>query len=333
MRYSKYIWIFLLSLWVVPGVRAQYINIVCAGEVGVVYRVQGNPGSTFIWNVQGGNISDNYGDSIRVNWGNLPGEYDLRVQEFSKYGCASSPVSGKVLVSAPLLDLGENRDICEGEVTEILTQGIYYSYLWHDGSVTPNYIGRNQGIISLTVSDRYGCKTTDNLLLTVHNLPEVDLGRDTSLCGIETLVLDAGDDGVEFLWSNGQTSREITVFEGLNDYSVTVTNEFGCVSTDEIKINSCSVVDYFKNMPSGFTPNGDGKNDVWNIPLLQSFPQAIVEVYDRWGLLVFRSEPGYSNPWDGTSAGKEMPMDSYYFVINLNSPGLEPVSGTITLIK
>jgi gliding motility-associated-like protein len=87
-------------------------------------------------------------------------------------------------------------------------------------------------------------------------------------------------------------------------------------------------------MPTAFTPNGDGKNDVWNIPELQIFPLAVVEIYDRWGSLVFRSESGYSKPWDGTWGGKEMPMDSYYYVITFNSPGgLEPMSGTVTLIK
>jgi gliding motility-associated-like protein len=283
--------------------------------------------------VQGGIISVNYGDSIRVNWGNQPGEYSLRVQEFSKNGCAATPVSGKVLVSSPVLELGANKEICSGEVVEILPAGTFSTYLWQDGSVKPNYIGREQGIISLTVTDQYGCTKKDELLLTVHPLPRVNLGRDTSLCGIETITLDAGGDGATYTWSTGQTSREVSVFEGAQKLSVSVTTEFGCVSGDEISINSCSVVEYFKNMPSAFTPNGDGKNDVWNIPELQNFPQAVVEIYDRWGTLVFRSESGYSKPWDGYSNGKEMPMDSYFYVINLNSPGLEPLAGTVTLIK
>jgi gliding motility-associated-like protein len=333
MRYSKYIWIFLIFLGLSPGISAQYINIVCAGDAGVVYRVQGNPGSTFVWNVQGGAISANYGDSIKVDWGNIPGEFNLRVQEFSKYGCAATPVSGKVLVSSPLLELGANKEICSGEVIEILPSGTFYSYLWHDGSVKPNYIGRLQGEISLTVSDQYGCTKFDKLLLTVHPMPVVDLGRDTILCGTENITLDAGSDGAVYNWSTGQTSREITVFEGMQKITVNVTNEFGCTSQDEINIKSCSTIDYFRNMPTAFTPNGDGKNDVWNIPELQTFPLAVVEIYDRWGSLVFRSESGYSKPWDGTSGGKEMPMDSYYYVISLNSPGLEPIAGTVTLIK
>ena len=333
MRYSRYIWLFVLSLGLFQGIRAQYINIVCAGDAGIVYRVQGNPGSTFVWNVQGGIISANYGDSIQVNWGDVPGEYNLRVQEFSKYGCAATPVSGKVLVSSPNLDLGANKEICSGDVIEILPTGTFSSYLWQDGSVKPNFIGREQGTISLTVSDQYGCKNSDNMFLTVHPLPSVNLGRDTSLCGIETITLDGGGDGASYAWSTGQTSREINVYEGVQKISVTVTSEYGCTASDDITINACSVAEYFKNMPSGFTPNGDGKNDVWNIPELQNFPQAVVEIYDRWGTLVYRSEAGYSKSWDGYSNGKPMPMDSYFYVINLNSPGLEPLAGTVTLIK
>jgi len=333
MRYSKYIWIFLLSLGFSPGVRAQYINIVCAGDTGVMYRVQGNPGSTFVWNVLGGAISANYADSIKVDWGDTPGEYVLRVQEFSKFGCAASPVSGLVKVSSPTIELGPDKEICQGEIIELIPVGSFYSFLWLDGSVKPNFIGRQQGIISLTVSDQYGCKKSDSMYLTVHPIPVVNLGKDTSLCGIETITLDGGSDGVTYNWSNGQTSSEITVFEGLQKISVSVINEFGCVNQDEILIGACSVEEYFKKMPTAFTPNGDGKNDVWNIPELQTFPLAVVEIYDRWGTLVFRSESGYSKPWDGNSSGKEMPMDSYYYVINLNSPGLEPLAGTVTLIK
>ncbi len=333
MHYSKYILIFLLSLGISLGMKAQYINIVCTGDTGVMYRVQGNPGSTFVWDVQGGLVSVNYGDSIKVDWGALPGEFNLRVQEFSKFGCPAAPMSGKVLVSAPDLELGDDSEICVGEVVEILPVGTFYSYLWQDGSTNPNFIGRNAGLINLTVTDKYGCEKSDELQLTVHPLPLVELGRDTSLCGIENIILDAGNDGISYLWSTGQISREITVFEGVQKINVTVTDEFGCKNTDELNINACSTVDYFKAMPTAFTPNGDGKNDVWNIPELQSFPQAVVEIYDRWGSLVFRSESGYSNPWDGNAFGKEMPMDSYYFVINLNSPGLEPVSGSVTLIK
>ena len=61
----------------------------------------------------------------------------------------------------------------------------------------------------------------------------------------------------------------------------------------------------------------------------------MVEIFDRWGTLVWRSEPGYSNPWDGRNMkGNEMPMDSYHFVIQLNTgAGKDAVTGIITVIR
>jgi gliding motility-associated-like protein len=305
----------------------------CGGDSGIMYIAKGNPGSTFVWDAQGGSVIANYVDSILVDWGNLPGEYDLSVQEFSDFGCAGTPVNVKVIVTSPDLELGTNQEICSGEEVEIRTAGTFNSYLWHDGSVLPYYVSNKQEAISLTVTDQNGCLKTDNMFMTMHPLPFVDLGKDTSLCGIESMILDGGSDGASFEWSTGETSREITVFEGSQNISVNVINEFDCEAQDQIVINPCSTADYFRNMPTAFTPNGDGKNDVWNIPELQSFPQAVIEIYDRWGLLVFRSESGYSKSWDGTKNGKEMPMDSYYYVINLNEEGKEPITGTVTLIK
>lgn len=334
MRVGKIIWLWLILQWIIPGAHAQYINIVCAGDTGVVYRVGGSPGSTFTWNVEGGTIVSDYGDSIKVNWGQTQGLYNIRVQEFSKYGCPAVPVIGKVLVSAPGIELGPDLEICEGESIEIRPTGQFSSYLWQDGSTGPSLLASRQGYFKLTVSDSYGCTRSDSLFLQVNRLPLVNLGRDTSLCGNESIVLDGGNDGILFNWSTGENSREITVYEGRKLIWVEVINQFQCVAFDSILIEDCSVDERFKDMPTAFTPNGDGRNDTWRIPQLEPFPQAVVEVYDRWGKMIFRSEPGYSNPWDGNSAdGRKMPMDSYYFVISLGDGKSNPLAGTVTIIK
>jgi gliding motility-associated-like protein len=334
MILRRYIWLILILLGIATGLQAQYVNTVCAGDTGVVYRVQGTPGSTFVWNVAGGSIARNWGDSVSVNWGIKEGIYTIRVQEFSRYGCPAIPVTARVQVSAPALDLGDDLSICRGESIEIRPEGQFDSYLWQDGSTNPWFIGQNQGYISVAVTNENGCVRSDSLYLSVHDQPVVDLGPDTSLCGNESLVLDAGPDGMNYQWSNGETNRTITVYAGYQRISVKVTDEYTCSAIDTIVINACTVDDIFKDMPTAFTPNGDGQNDVWNIPQLATFPQAVVEIYDRWGNLIFRSEPGYSNPWDGVSDdGRVMPMDSYYFVIDTKEKGSKPLVGTVTLIK
>jgi len=336
MNIRKYIVIFsvMLVAWTSSVLAQEYLAIVCAGATGMDYSVQGSAGSSFVWKVSGGVIVEDYGDSIIVDWGNVPGVYDIRVQEFSNYGCPALPKSGKVLVSAPNIVLGSDIEICQGEFVEIDPAGVFYSYLWHDNSTLDSFIASTEGYIRLEVSDQYGCKRSDSLYLTVHPLPFVDLGPDTALCGIEQAYIDAGEDGILFNWSTGEGSREITIYEGGKTIMVEVTDVNNCVSYDTLKVLPCSPEERFKDMPTAFTPNGDGKNDVWRIPEVEPFPAVVIEIFDRWGNLVFRSDPGYSTPWNGISQnGKEMPMDSYYFVIDLGDNISEPLVGTVTLIK
>ncbi|MCK5692318.1 MAG: gliding motility-associated C-terminal domain-containing protein, partial [Bacteroidales bacterium] len=115
-----------------------------------------------------------------------------------------------------------------------------------------------------------------------------------------------------------------------------VENIYGCFGSDTVMVNNCSVEFYFRDIPTAITPSdGNGLNDYWVIDKLASFSQAVVEIFDRWGTLVWKSEPGYSNPWDGRNMkGEEMPMDSYHFVIELNNEIEDDhVTGIITVIR
>ena len=82
---------------------------------------------------------------------------------------------------------------------------------------------------------------------------------------------------------------------------------------------------------NGFSPNGDGVNDTWELPFLSDYPNAIVEVYNRWGLQVFRSER-YVKPWDGTYEGDLLPSASYYYVIDYTGNGSRVETGAVTIL-
>ena len=62
------------------------------------------------------------------------------------------------------------------------------------------------------------------------------------------------------------------------------------------------------------------------------YPDAIVEVYTRWGTIVFKSEPGYPNPWNGNYQGRPLPLDSYYYVVDPKN-GTHPLKGIVTIVK
>ncbi|WP_411768207.1 gliding motility-associated C-terminal domain-containing protein, partial [Winogradskyella sp. A3E31] len=81
-----------------------------------------------------------------------------------------------------------------------------------------------------------------------------------------------------------------------------------------------------------FSPNGDGDNELFVITCIENFPNNTLEVYNRWGNIVFK-EKGYQNTWDGTSNGRsvingsrQLPVGTYYYVLNLGD-GSKPMTG------
>jgi gliding motility-associated-like protein len=81
------------------------------------------------------------------------------------------------------------------------------------------------------------------------------------------------------------------------------------------------------------TPNGDTYNDTWTPLNIGSYENALVQVFNRWGGLVFESTGGTSyQAWNGTNEGAELPVGTYYYIIDLNT-GDEPQTGPITIIR
>jgi gliding motility-associated-like protein len=210
----------------------------------------------------------------------------------------------------------------------------YSSYLWHDGSTAPSYTTGQEGWVRVEVTDGNGCPGRDSVYVTVYELPVVDLGPDTTICSDEGFLLDAGPGYASYLWSSGEISQRITVYNnGNQEVWVEVESEQGCVGGDTIFFEPCQGK-YNIKPPSGITPNGDGVNDVWNIYDLRHFPQAVVEIFDQWGTLVWKSEPGYSIPWDGnTMEGRAVPVDSYHYIIHFNDGSNKRHVSYLTVIR
>jgi len=112
-------------------------------------------------------------------------------------------------------------------------------------------------------------------------------------------------------------------------YVLTVTDTNGCNYLDSVEV----VYNDDLDIPSGFTPNGDGKNDVWEIEVLEEFPEAKVQIFNRWGELLFEQDNGYQEPWDGTYQGEALPIGTYYYIIDLKSDRFEALTGPITILK
>ena len=126
----------------------------------------------------------------------------------------------------PILDLGQDQTICPGEVV-IYDPGMPgVSYLWHDGSTNSTYETNHGELIYLTITDICGT-STDTVELTESTVgPQVDLGQDVAACQGESITIDAGISGVQYVWQDGSTMNELVVTQS-GVYSLTVSNSCG----------------------------------------------------------------------------------------------------------
>ena len=84
-------------------------------------------------------------------------------------------------------------------------------------------------------------------------------------------------------------------------------------------------------VPNTFTPNGDGVNDTWNVKYLVDYPGATVDIFNRYGVKLYQIV-NYVSPWDGTKNGTELPVGTYYYVINPRNER-KPIYGSVTIIR
>jgi len=210
------------------------------------------------------------------------------------------------------------------------------SYLWSDGLTSASRSGLPAGEYGLIITDENSCLSDTIIILTQPDTLKISSESTQPWCpdtpdGEIRLTVTGGVVGTdyEYSWSDNSTTRDITdIYSGL--YIVTVSDLNGCALIDTINLEplneTCLII------PNAISPNGDLINDEWNIGMMDIYPQAEVKVFNRWGMVVWRSEKGYPQPWDGRSNGKLLPVDSYHYIIDLNN-GSKPIVGNITIVR
>jgi gliding motility-associated-like protein len=337
---AKLIMVLLLFLVLTNAgkyLAAQNSVTICAGQKGIKYQVIGDLGSVFHWMVAGGQIvSDPNANIITVNWGNEPGNYKITVYEEKTTGCLGNTKEMNVeLQPATIVDLGNDVSLCEGGQVEFNagenTDINQNKYSWQDGSTDTKFVASTSGIYWLEATNLIGCSFRDSVILVVNPLPKINLGNDSLLCEPDELVLDAGSFGGYYEWSNGENSQTITAHENEGKIWVKVTDSKGCSSSDTIQILSCLELSDLL-IPKAFTPNSGTTGSLWIIGGAENYPNISVKIYNRWSILIYKSEMGYHKPWDGTSNGKDLPMDAYYYIINTGD-GSKDIVGSVTIIR
>ncbi|HVA97929.1 MAG TPA: gliding motility-associated C-terminal domain-containing protein, partial [Bacteroidia bacterium] len=276
----------------------------------------------------------------------LSGDYILTVTDAS--GCTI--VDSAIVTSAvtTLVNAGNDTSFCQsGSILLNATGnvgGLTYQWFQMPGWIP---IGNTQSVtvVPPTGSTTYevvatngSCPDTSSVIVTSNPLPTANAGADQTIVIYANVTLGGnptGPPGSTYSWvpttglNDSTSANPVATPATTTTYTVTVTNAFGCSARDSITITVLPEITF----PNGITPNGDGKNDVWIIDNIQYFPKCLVEIYNRWGELLF-SSPGYTTKWDGTYQGKPLPVGTYYYIINLNDPRFPNVyTGPITILR
>ena len=242
-----------------------------------------------------------------------------------------------------LADAGTDTAICYGD--EIILSGSGgTSALWqpsdsfiNPSSFTPIASPLSKITYSLTVTQG-ACYDIDSITIDVYQLIGIDAGQDTMIgIGKSYILGPTVDLFASYQWQPATGLDDAYIMNPVATPSETTiyylagTSSDGCLETDSVII---SVTE--KIIPaSGFTPNSDGTNDFWEIEYADVYPNMTVEIFSRWGKRVFYSK-GYNNDtrWDGKYKGKNLPIGTYYFIINLNDgTGKKPITGPVTIIR
>jgi hypothetical protein len=222
------------------------------------------------------------------------------------FGCVNTDEIEVTVNPLPVIDAGEDQEICEGyEVTLSGTGAGGGSYDWSGGVIDGEaFMPAVTTVYTLTGTDDNGCVNTDDVTVNVNPSPPVDAGPDVSICNGDGLTLTGTGAGIggTYDWSDGIADGTSFVPLVTTTYTVTGTSENGCISTDDITV----------------TVNG--------------LPEVIFSTDDLLGCAPYKvqfnvSSPGASFEWhfgDGTMSTVENPTHVYL------TDGLFDVSLTIT---
>ena len=263
------------------------------------------------------------------------------------YGCTTLDTFYLKVYPGTSISVQPVTPVCEGQQEQLFvsaTDSVAYQWtpaagLSDPGIANPVATPREPVVYKVLATNRYGCKDSAFIKIDVYLNPAADAGPDKTILAGDTAVLNGSVKGsaVSYYWqpaagiSNTQVATPAVYPSANTNYTLTVQSAVGCgTATDNVlvKVYSSFLV------PNAFTPNGDGKNDVFEILALDNYTVGKLLVYNRYGQLIFSSKGTYKS-WDGRYRGTPQPQGMYVYYIEMKSPGRPAIikKGSLLLIR
>lgn len=269
----------------------------------------------------------------------------LNYEYTDKNGCTNAATHSLIVHKNPQgkLDKSGSLPVCLGDSLVLgLVEVGNNTVIWHSNTsesliLKADFLTiKEEGEYYAEISSDFCSSWTDSLNVKIYN-PTVQASQfpEGPIPEGNTVDLEVvnPDSQTNYEWVDVNTGEqefgEYWSFETEENATFVVTaRQEHCFATDTITVK----VDLNLSIPNTFTPNGDGVYDVWQIDGIESYPNAFIQIFNRWGAVVY-SEYGAMEYWDGTINGKDLPMATYYYVIVLNDVRKRQFTGNITIVK
>ena len=319
-------------------------NISCFGLANGSIEVESLSGlAPFVYSWEGPN---GFTSDLKDISGLRAGEYTLLITD-SNYCTATEtftltePGQLDMVINLSSSTAGGFNINCAGDSTgsieiEPVNYVLTVEYIWSDGITDNTRINLPAGDYSVIITDANNCYASSTISITEPDSMRLTFEIKQPFCpdkpdGEILLNVYGGVSGTDYSyqWSDNSSSRNMSnILRGF--YRVIVTDMNGCSIRDSVIIEplneTCLII------PNAISPNDDLINDVWRIGMIDLYPQMEIKVFNRWGEILWRSEKGYPQPWDGRSNGKDLPIDSYHYIIDLHN-GSKPLVGNVTIVR
>lgn len=307
-------------------------------------QVSGGEGGTYIysWQLDGQTIGTNPSVDITPS---ATGTYDLIVSDM----CGTTDTTSfTYTVLTPLLVPAINtpETVCPGDSVLLMasaTQGFgEYSFDWtHTEQNSPNVWVTPLVTTTYQVFVSDECDTYTVPIETTVTVYEANANFtfNAGNLDINTQIqfFDATPNSVSYYWDlgNGETStleNPTVVYPGVGEYTVTLiaVDVIGCIDTVSRVINIGSTL----YIPNTFTPDGNRFNNEFE-PVGYNMDILNMEIYNRWGEVIFESEKEGRLSWDGTYKGRPCPDGVYTYKVRYRKPNLDEFvkTGHVSLIR
>lgn len=246
---------------------------------------------------------------------------------FTALGSVCQEVTPFQFTQAEDISGAQGQGVYSGAGVTAAASGIYL--------FNPATAGIGTHVIKYVFTNTSGCADSLSQPITVNPTPVLDAGKRISVHIGDQVRLTPKVSGkiLSYQWtptiglSNANIANPVVTPSDDITYRLTVTSTDSCTATDTVAIRILKI----PVIPNTFTPNNDGTNDVWNIKNLDRYPDCVMDIYNRYGQRMYHSI-GYGTAWDGRYNGQEVPVGTYYYVLNLHD-GTKNYGGYVTVIR